>query len=290
MKETNSPQENAVPTALERAQRLEQEFAQPKQLKLWHEDMRGISKRLSASALFAVRDKRMPRERHTDRVVASLQNVSMKYSGVELDQDDHLVFMQLVHFARKEPLGVTVRITGRAALKELGWDTSKESYDRLRDSYKRLLEGTVYIDVDMVGQKGRKKLYGAHLLNAVTADELMADTPQAEWTIKLNPDLANLLTGDEMTMIEWVRHYKLSPLARWLNSFYSTHESPLPYKAATLGSLCGSTQADERGFRFRLKKALEELKAGQFISEYTIGPKPSYLVSVKRLPVRAALG
>jgi hypothetical protein len=188
--------------------------------------------------------------------------------------------MQLCHLARNEPFGTPVKLTGLAALKGLGWDSSKESYDRLRGCYKRMLEGTVYITTT---DDRKRVMYGAHLLRSVgSLDELKGDDAHTQWTIVLDPSLANILTGDELTLIDWVRHYKLTPLAKWLHGFYSNHREPYPLSAEKLHDLCGSAQTDMRGFRFRLKKALDELIAFGFIENYAVGPKPSYLVTVKR--------
>jgi hypothetical protein len=174
-------------------------------------------------------------------------------------------------------MGTVVKVTGMAALTGLGWDTSKESYTRLRDSYRRLLEGTVYVHTDT----GRQ-LYGSHLINSMKASGSADTDVSTEWTIMLNADMVNLLTGDELTLLDWVRHFKLSGLAKWLHAFYSTHATPLPYKAETLYELCGTKIAEQRIFRSRLKKALDELVVAKFLATYTVGPRPSYLVSVKK--------
>jgi hypothetical protein len=249
-------------------------------LDLWDKNVRGMSKSLARSALFAVRDKRVTRERYDNVVIASLQNIEIRYSGEELRQDDHDVFMQLTHMAREFKLGEAVPITGLEALRGLEWGCSAEDYDRLRACYKRMLEGTVY--VSMKNEKGSHEMYGSHLFQSVRANTQDVDSMAARWTIALNSDLAKILTGDEMTLISWVKRQKLSPLARWLQGFYSTHEKPLAYKAETLHSLCGSRQADMAAFRQKLKKAFEELVKQEIIADYSVGPKPSFLVNVVR--------
>jgi hypothetical protein len=273
------------PTALETAKRLELEMTKkPTQLELWEqqtwsEKKRGMSKTLARSALFAVIDKRpKERRRFTNEAIRTLNDVTIRYTGDQLDQDDHLVFMQLCHLAKSGQLGAVVSITGITALEGLGWGVSSISYTRLRESYRRLLEGTIYVYTD----KG-KLIYGSHILQSLKGGDDLADTdtPDTEWTIKLNVDMANLLTGDEVTLLDWVRHMKLSGLAKWLHAFYSTYETPLPYKTETLYEFCGSKIGEQRIFRSRLKKALDSL-IPEFLDSYTIGPRPSYLVTVKK--------
>jgi hypothetical protein len=266
-------------TALDRARQLEAEFTnRPKQLSLWDDRVRGMSKSLVNSALFAVLDKRKPRRNLENEVVQSLQDVEIRYTGKQLDQDDHLVFMQLCHHARTSPFGEVVKVTGLNAINGLGWDRSCLSYERLRASYRRLLEGTVYVEI--TGQK-RRKVYGSHLISKLLEEGHHDDDVRGEFTIVLDPSLANILTGDEMTLLDWARHFKLSGLAKWLHAFYSTHKVPLPYKAETLLGLCGSKQKNPRLFRAKLKDALDEL-VPEFLDSYTIGPRPSYLVTVKK--------
>lgn len=263
--------------ALATAQRLEEEFSGvPRQLDFWGADVRGLSKCLANSALFSVREKRAPRRRYDEEIIASLNNVMMKYTGTQLDQDDHLVFMQLIHIARTTPLGEAVTVDAAEALRGLGWSDSEESYDRLRDSYKRMLEGTVYVEDR---KPKRWRLYGAHLINTIAGDETATGT---RWSIVLDRSLARILTGNELTLIDWVRQRRLSALAQWLHSFYATHAAPLPYKAATIYELCGSKYANKASFRQKLKKSLDELIDERFIEGYEIGPRPGFLVAVKR--------
>jgi hypothetical protein len=270
--------------AVEIARRLELENGAQMNLKLtpgWSEDKRGMSKSLARSALFAVRDKRLARERYDNAVMATLEGVEILYSGEELRQDDHDVFMQMCHLARDEHIGEEVHITGAQALDGLKWGRSQDDYDRLRACYKRMLEGTVYVTV----KRGRStiRLYGAHLFATVGAEVDNAssiDSISARWTIKLNAELANILNGNEMTLIKWAADRKMSALAKWLHRFFASHDKPFDYKAETLHRLCGSKQANMATFRQNLKRALEEVQEHGYIKSYLMGPKPSYLVKV----------
>lgn len=248
----------------------------PRQLEFWHDDVRAVAKCLANSALFSVRDKRAARAKYDNDEIASFNDVTIRYTGTQLDQDDHLVFMQLVHMARADKFGTPVVIHASTALAGLGWSDSQDSYDRLRDSYKRMLEGTVYV-VDHQPKRARE--YGSHLIGRLTSETTASGTV---WSIVLDPMLATIMTGDEFTLINWVRQRRLSALAQWLHAFYATHDVPLPYKAVTLHERCGSKMTSPRAFRQKLKMALEELKNDQFLVGYDIGPRPSFLVTVAR--------
>ncbi|WP_186156482.1 plasmid replication initiator TrfA [Burkholderia gladioli] len=273
----------------ERARLMEEKNVTNGQLRLfpgWGNDTRGMSKSLARSALFAVRDKRAERERYDNAVIASIEGLEIRYSGEELRQDDHDVFMQLCHLARDEHIGEAVHISGLQALEGLKWGRSQEDYDRLRACYKRLLEGTIYVtktDADRAGKVKRKtQMFGSHLFTSVAA-EVEGDSIEslsARWTIKLNKELARIMNGNEMTLIRWAADKKLTPLAKWLHRFYATHEKPYDMKAETLHKLCGSRQASMAAFRQKLKGALQELQDAGLIKSFSMGPKPSYLVRV----------
>ncbi|OXJ21376.1 hypothetical protein CFB82_41590 [Burkholderia sp. HI2714] len=159
------------------ARRMEEQNSGNVQLRLfpgWGNDTRGMSKSLARSALFAVRDKRAERERYDNAVIASIEGLEIRYSGEELRQDDHDVFMQLCHLARDEYVGEAVHISGLQALEGLKWGRSQEDYDRLRACYKRLLEGTVYVtktETDRTGKiKKKTHMFGSHLFSSVSAE------------------------------------------------------------------------------------------------------------------------
>jgi hypothetical protein len=283
-------------TLQDRTRVMEEQNVGNGQLRLfpgWGNDTRGMSKSLARSALFAVRDKRAERERYDNAVIASIEGLEIRYSGEELRQDDHDVFMQLCHLARDENIGEVVHISGLQALEGLKWGRSQEDYDRLRSCYKRLLEGTVYVtktESDRTGKVKRKtQMFGSHLFSSVSAeiDGDSIESLSARWTIRLNKELARIINGNEMTLIRWAADKKLTPLAKWLHRFYATHEKPFDYKAETLHSLCGSRQASMAAFRQKLKGALQELQDAGFIRSFSMGPKPSYLVRVENMPLAA---
>lgn len=256
------------------------------QMGFWDDDLRGIAKVFANSALFAVREKRVGRACFRDEPIAALKDVSVRYTGEQLDQDDHNVYMQLWHVARGTNFGAAVEVTAGAMLHGLGWSDSGESYKRLRDSLARMVEGTVWV-TDTKPRRTRE--YAAHLIGSIAGEHLIgampgvADLRHTLWVVHLDPDLASIVTGDELTLINWVRHKRMSALAQWLHNHYATRGNALlPYKAATVHELCGSKMANPRSFRLKLKAALEELKTEQFIAHYEIGPRPSYLVTVKR--------
>lgn len=248
------------------------EAARPAKTEVWAKTYRGISKDLTRSALFQVANKTTPRVNYDDeRPVATLTNVRITYSGPELRQDDHEVFMQLVHMTRGVEFGAEVEITGHAALEGLRWENNGESYERLRQCFWRLLKGTVIVQRKRELKHGDKwrSVYGEHLINSVHAQD--ETNPELPWRIYLNTRMATLLTGNDLTLIDYMVRMKLNPLAQWLHAFYATHSAPIyPYKVAKLRELCASRQKSLPAFRQQLKTALDSLKKEGFIQTWSL--------------------
>jgi hypothetical protein len=258
-----------------------------KRLANWADHLRGISKDLARSALFQSSAKLLPRQNYENRPVATLKNIRITYSGPELRQDDHDVFMNLVHMARKVDLQTIVKITGNAALDWLHWENTGENYERLRQSYWRLLKGTVIVEREVTLSKGKKwrPIYGSHLIQ--TIDVVDDRSPDLPWNIYLEPRMALLLTGADMTLIDYMVRMKLKPLAQHLHAFYATHSDPIyPYSVATLRELCGSQQKSLPAFRQQLKTALDSLKKEGFIQAWALADGD--LIKVQKNPIGQA--
>jgi hypothetical protein len=273
-----------IKTALTIAERLEEEHMPSKLRPSWGEDKRAVSKQLARSALFHVTDKRKPREQYKDARMASWVRTEIRYTGEELRQDDQDVFMQLVHVMRKQDLGNEVVVMGCDLLKLLEWGDRESDYERLWQCIKRLLEGTVWVyNPDNRGVK----LYGSHLISEVEgrdADQAEKDKLKAEgklteeqahlkpqrtiWKLTLNKQLANIMADDSLTLIDWVRHLSLTPMAKWFHVFYSTHREPYAMSPKLFRDLSGSKQKNLATFRQRIHKTLNELVEKGFLESY----------------------
>ncbi len=74
------------------------------QLPLWPEPVRGTPNAFLRSALFpAIQGK--TRQALKRSVIASQKDITIRYTGFQLDQSDMDVWEQSVHLARQHPLG-----------------------------------------------------------------------------------------------------------------------------------------------------------------------------------------
>lgn len=244
------------------------------QLPLWPEPVRGAPNSFLRSALFAAIQgkgrKQMKRE-----LLGSVQGVSVRYTGEQLDQSDLDVWEQAIHLSRRHPLGNVCHFTGYAFLKALGRNTGTADYEWLHNTITRLVACAVEIRRD-------QKVFTGSLLYSCERDEA-----SGIYKLTLDPRTVNLYGWNDWTALDWNQRAALrrKPLALWLHGFYSTHAAPFPIKVETLHQLSGSANTDMRDFKRKLKAALADLEAATGIK----GTIDGDLVTVERHGSRTQL-
>ena len=244
------------------------------QFEMWPEPIRGMSNAIARSALYRVGHPREPRLQLKRELITSLANYNITYTGEELRQDDHDVFLQIVHLARTQPLGTPVRFTAHSMLTELGWTINSESYERLRNSIDRHKASALTVAMND-GSQG----YSGSLIRTFKWSE--GGTPLQRWEILLEPEILALYSATSWTRVEWKMRLGLPPLAKWLHGFYSTHQMPFPYSVTKIHELCGTRTVQIRQFRYKLRQALELLVERGFFADAKIETR-SDLVHVER--------
>lgn len=261
----NNPEAAAVPRAAP---------AKVIQLPLWPEPVRGAPNSFLRSALFAAIQGKT-RTRVKKLLLASLEGVTVRYTGERLDQSDLDVWEQAIHLGRCHPLGNVCHFTAYALLKALGRSTGKAQYKWLDDVITRL----VACEVEL---RTKDKTYGGNLIASWKRDDRTG-----VYKITLNADLVKLYGWNDWTAIDWKQRQLLrgKPLALWLHGFYSSHAQPFPMKVQTLHQLSGSGNKDSYDFKRQLTAALAELEAATSIK----GTIEGDLVTVERHGSRAQL-
>jgi hypothetical protein len=244
------------------------------QLPLWPEPVRGAPNSFLRSALFAAIQGKT-RTRLKKQMLGSLQGVTVRYTGEQLDQADLDVWEQAVHLARRHPLGNVCHFTAYAFLKALGHGSGNAQYKWLADVITRL----VACEVEL---RTKDKAYGGNLVASWKRDE-----GTGAYKLTLNPDLVKLYGWNDWTAIDWKQRQLLrgKPLALWLHGFYSTHAQPFPMKVETLHQLSGSGTKTTRKFKQNLLAAFAQLEAATGIK----GTVEGDLVTVDRHGSRAQL-
>lgn len=243
--------------------------AQIIQLPLWPEPVRGAPNSFLRSALFAAIQGKT-RTHVKKQMLGSLDGVTVRYTGEQLDQSDLDVWEQAVHLARAHPLGNVCHFTAYAFLKALGRSTGKSQYEWLDDVIDRLVACDVILQT-------KQKTYGGNLIAMWRRDETTG-----VYKINLNADLVKLYGSNDWTAINWAQRQTLrgKPLALWLHGFYSSHAQPYPMKVATIQQLSGSGTKRLAKFKENLKAALADLEAATGIK----GTIDGDLVTIEHQP------
>lgn len=252
------------------------------QLPIWPQDLRGLPNAFARSALFSVSNIRGgERQNFKRQLVASLKGIELTYTGEALRQDDEDVFLQILHLARQQPLGMPIRFTAFSMISELGWTKNTASYRRLVDCIDRMKASAVALTVSSVD--GSRENYTGSLIRSFRWRENESDAPMREWEVLLEKEIISLFNPHSYSRLDWKMRLKLAPLEKWLHSFYHTHAQPFPYSVKKIHELTGSEipQGEIRKFRYKLKKALESLVKMGFFESASIDPRTD-LVYVQR--------
>lgn len=243
------------------------------QFPLFPQETRPVSNDMARSSLFScVQGK--DRKFIEDVLLASQDGIEVRFTGKQLNQDDHDLLMQLVFMAQGKPIGAWVIVPAYTILTALGRQTGGLQYRELRADISRLAAGMVSIR----NAQNKIEFIGHHLLSKATQEEM-----SRHWVYRLDPDLRALYGEISHTLIDWQKRRALQgkDLARWLQLYIASHAKPFPVKVATLKELSGSRAKALKNFRAQLRKALDDLIANGDIKEWMI-EMPADLVKIDR--------
>lgn len=261
-------------TALKRSSTV---TVSPVQLPIWPNEIRGLPNVFARSALFTVANVRKGERQNLKRhVIAAVKGVNIEYTGESLRQDDEDIFLQILHLARVHELGTHVNFTAFSMIKELGWTRNSSSYKRLIDCLDRLKASAVAVTVE--DRAGIRENYTGSLIRSFRWREQSTNAVLREWSVILEPEIISLFNPESYSRLDWKVRLKLPPLAKWLHTFYHSHETPFPYKVETLHTLTASGIKEMRMFRFKLRKALDLLVDHGFLIDATIDSRTDTVI------------
>ena len=223
--------------------------ATPQTVPTWPTAMRGTPNACLRSALFAgiQGNERIAYKKRT--LLASVEGIEVRFLGVQLNQSDLDVWMQIVHLSRQQLPGFNVSFSAHAMLTALGKSTGKSQHEWLKEAMARL--GGAFVEMtfhgkDSFGEKGFLRYY--------------RDDVSHRYVVELTESMLKLFE-EGYTHIEYQQRQQLrkQPLALWLHGFLASHAAPYPMKITTIHRLSGSSATTLRDFKYRLRKALEAL-------------------------------
>lgn len=229
------------------------------QLPLWPEPKRGAPNAVLRGALFAAVQGKG--RRYMDReVLAAQRGVTVRFTGMQLDQADLDVWEQALHLARTQALGTKCYFTARGFLKDLARQASGQNLEWLKSSLARLAGAVVEIS------DGRRTYFGTLIERGVRDEET------GRYVVEINPDLAAFYGRSQWTQIDWEQRQLLrsKPLALWLHGFYASHAAPHALTVEYLHKLSGSQTKQLKHFKQNLTQALRALEATGAIQGFTV--------------------
>lgn len=250
-----------------------QHVARVIQLPLWPEAVRGVPNSVLRSALFGA-IKRGRRAYLQREALASVDGVTVLFTGPRLDQADLDVWEQCLHLARGKELGERIQFAAHGFLRSIGRSTGGKDVEWLKGAFARLSSSVVEI------KDGSRAYFGAMLHGGARDDETGA------YSIEINPKIVALYGREGWTQVEWQQRQALKgqPLAQWLHGFYTTHALPYPYRVETLHKLCGSEAKSLKDFRKDLRRALEHI---QEVAGWCSNVSRDGLVAVEKTPSKS---
>jgi hypothetical protein len=227
------------------------------QLPLWKHIERAIPNHIARSSLFAP-IARGRRKMHDKELLVSRGDVSIYYTGKQLDEADCDVWMQLLHIANQYPLGEPVPINRAEVLRSIGRATGNKDYLWLHESIRRLHLGAIEIETNKYIIKKGPRVEALHLLDGFTYE------PEDEtYYLRLDKRLIQLFSHAEFALVDWEKRFMIThriDLAKRLQRLVATSSDKTQrYSLKYLKEVC-CYNSPMRKFKDALLEALEELE------------------------------
>jgi hypothetical protein len=222
-----------------------------------HDNERFIPNDYARSSIFTARNKRTPRLNLVREQLFHLhEGVSILYTGIELRaEDDEIIWLQTLHYAKKHPLGEPFEFSIKDLVRDVGWARNGRYYEKARECISRLKASEVLVHNDRkYGKSGAISLIAQY----VTLND--NDGKATRYQVWINPNLILLFAGNDFTNHSWKTYRDLTPIARRLADYISSHKVPYPLKVEQFRRMCGSNELSLPNWRRNVKRACAEIQ------------------------------
>ncbi|WP_054076245.1 MULTISPECIES: plasmid replication initiator TrfA [Pseudomonas syringae group] len=242
----------------------------------WSDSVRGVPNAIIRGALFAAIQGKTRRYMKGE-VIEQGDGMTIRFTGMQLDQSDLDVWETLIHISRHTPKGEKFYVHAGAILSYLGRPRGGDHYRWLHESIDRMVSGAVRITFD------DRYSYSSTMLKT------WKDGLTQEYFIQLDEQLLSLYSLG-WTQINWAQRDALrgKPVALWLHGWYCSHTSPEDISIARIQQLCGSSNRNRDSFKTKVRAALEEIKNIGAIANFNISRNG--VVHVERYPLNTLSG
>jgi len=223
------------------------------QLPLWADEVRAHPNESCRAALFTVRRARK-RRAYTNENIFIVGDGKITYTGIELRaENDELVWLQILHYAKEYPLGRWVEFTPYQLCIDIGWTPSGPNYKLLRECLLRLKATALTIE--------SKRLNGGLALSLIGDFLWRGDDgkPLTRYAVQVPQEISDWFGDSNFTRLKWEAYRNLPPVSRRLYDYAASHRDPYALKAETIYHLCGSDAESVENFRKVLRRAVKAL-------------------------------
>jgi hypothetical protein len=251
-----------------------------KQLELFPEDKRQACNAMIRGALFSA-IQGGNRKMLNKETLPTQKGIEIKFSGLQLNQDDNDTYMQLAYItaqSKKSP-DEFIKIPANAILKGLGRGTSGKEHAQLKSEIDHLFTASMFIRANGYYMRGR-------LIDVTFEDETIPVTKRYI-IFRLNKETLPFFQDDNFTLIDWNKRLKLGQkgLAKWLQLYFDSNTNQYPVSVEWLREHSRSETKELWKFRQNLKKALDALVEVGFITAWRIDAGD--LVHIEKLHTRS---
>ena len=231
------------------------------QLPLWDDSRRAMPNEYARSAIFTVRNKKIPRRTIVNQNIFVLGECTITYTGIELRAyDDELVWLEILNLAKAFELGSRVEFTYYQICKALDWPLNGGYYRKIHECLLRLKATAVALHNKRLGKGKAISFIGEYEWEDGTGKKL----PKCR--VCIPSDIQSLFAGHQFTEVEWGSYRTLSPIARRLYDYAASHKKPYALRLETVREMCASDSVNRiRRWEEQVIAALNELIACDLI-------------------------
>lgn len=245
------------------------------------QDKRVIPNDIVRSSLFTVSNHNTARQYINDKEIYTYGSTDITYTGEELRQDDEDVWMQLIYNIKQGDNYYT-EFAPYSMLKNIGWAQRTQYREKLKKCLNRLSATSLTIH-----NKSLKQGLTVSLVRKFQWKNDGKGENFKKWKIWIEPEISMLFANSQYSKVLWEQRQKLTPLAKWLHAFYSSHADPYGIKIQTIHKICGSKMKNLKHFKPILKESLHEMMKVGFLVDFEI--TNSNIVCVERAKLKYSI-
>jgi hypothetical protein len=238
----------------------------PSLLPSWGDGMSAIMNALARSAAFAP-IKKGQRDNLLREKVHSLAGYEVFLTGEETDEADRDVYLNAIRLYSNVVPGTPCRVSVRSFLSDIGRSYGKPNREWLLQSLKRLANLRLEIQFNLPMVRG---FYAGSIFNILALSD--EKSQEGILSFSIPPDFIQFFMKD-YTKIPMQRRLALvgegSQMAKRIQTFVYSHDSPYPMKLETLQPLFGA-KGTLASFRKCLSRALNLLVKMGDLEEWSI--------------------